>query len=62
MLVYNLSELFFHFIHVGHPRFVRCLECQYFYMKVHEAQQPTPAPKEEALKSPKEVFHYSFDS
>lgn len=42
----------------GHPRFVRCLECQYFYMKAVEDQQPIPAVKEEALKSPKELKAY----
>jgi hypothetical protein len=27
-------------------------------MKVHEDQQPIPAAREEALKSPKEVINY----
>ncbi|XP_053406041.1 ATP-dependent Clp protease ATP-binding subunit ClpX-like [Mercenaria mercenaria] len=39
----------------GHPRFLRCMECHYFFLKANEIPKSTPAPKEEALLSPKEL-------
>lgn len=42
----------------GHPRFIRCLECQYFYLQVHETQKHVHSSKEETLRRPKELKTY----
>ncbi|KAL4227489.1 hypothetical protein ACF0H5_012933 [Mactra antiquata] len=42
----------------GHPRFIKCLECHYFFMLVHESLKDEPIYKEERLKTPKELKEY----